>query len=227
MVLQSTSYVAQLGTVAKSIAIRVPWIPITQVFDVGANIGQSVEAFSQIFPNSKIDAFEPIPSSFQTLEETYASMSPQIRTHRLALSNVRSVVRMTNRESSPTNAILTAASPSTNSIEVSTSTGDEVLISFGIDRISYLKIDTEGHEIQVLEGFHESLINSQVDFIQVEAGLNPENQWHVPLEAIKSKLEKYGYRIFGIIQLAWEPRIGPYLRRCDAIFISPRALKKN
>ncbi|MBK6830417.1 MAG: FkbM family methyltransferase [Flavobacteriales bacterium] len=40
----------------------------------------------------------------------------------------------------------------------------------GIERIHYLKVDTEGHELSVLKGAHEMIEQGKVDFIQFEFG---------------------------------------------------------
>lgn len=41
--------------------------PIQMIFDVGANIGQTVDSFKIAFPKAHIEAFEPVSSTFAQL----------------------------------------------------------------------------------------------------------------------------------------------------------------
>src|SRR5437870_5270270 len=43
------------------------------VFDVGANIGQSVELYRHLLPGCEIHAFEPSPTTFRQLQTVGAS----------------------------------------------------------------------------------------------------------------------------------------------------------
>ena len=43
------------------------------IFDIGANIGQSIDRFQSIFPKSKIYSFEPTPNLFENLVQKYSS----------------------------------------------------------------------------------------------------------------------------------------------------------
>ncbi|MCE3266580.1 MAG: methyltransferase FkbM family [Solirubrobacterales bacterium] len=65
------------------------------------------------------------------------------------------------------------------------------------------------------------LSRERVGLVQVEAGLNPENDLHVPLEALRAELEKHGYRLFGFYEQVGEwPTQGPQLRRTNAVFLA-------
>ena len=48
--------------------------------------------------------------------------------------------------------------------------GDEYCREAGIDRIGFLKVDVEGHEIEVLDGFGRMLTDGKVDVVQFEFG---------------------------------------------------------
>lgn len=217
----------QIQKISRDIALKLPMINIDTVFDVGANVGQSIDEFITIFPNASIYAFEPIPSSFDQLKENFSDRTERIKLFHCALSNQNGYSLMTNRPLSPTNQIVNISSKPTREIQVQTQRGDDVLRSLGLNSVSYLKIDTEGHDLSVLEGFHDSLSNNLITFIQVETGLNPENKWHVPFENIKSLLESYNFRLFSLINVAWERNHLPFLRRCDAVFVSKTRTSAN
>ena len=64
---------------------------IRQVLDIGSwHLGQSIE-FSNIFQNAKIDAFEPVPDSYQLCLQNLNNLDNQkknrIQIHNIALSN--------------------------------------------------------------------------------------------------------------------------------------------
>ena len=55
---------------------------IDKIFDVGANIGQSLAKFSDIFPSAHIHAFEPVANTFEQLSSNVRSC-PNISLHRM------------------------------------------------------------------------------------------------------------------------------------------------
>jgi len=74
---------------------------------------------------------------------------------------------------------------------------DSFCKEYGIKHINYLKIDTEGYDLNVLKGADRLYSNKAVDFIEVEAGMNPRNKYHVSFIDLKSFLEAKGYLMFG------------------------------
>jgi hypothetical protein len=98
----------------------------------------------------------------------------------------------------------------------------------GVDLIAYLKIDTEGHDLAVLRGSEGMLTGQQIDIVEVEAGMNRNNCFHVPFEAFDRFLGDRGYFLFGIYdQVSEFPSNAPNLRRINALFISSRVIKAN
>jgi hypothetical protein len=97
-----------------------------------------------------------------------------------------------------------------------------------IERIDYLKIDTEGHDLEVLKGSHEMLSSDRISIVEVECGMNPGNTYHVPFETMKPRLEGYGYRLFRLYDQVCEwPTREPHLRRANAVYLSPRTISEN
>ena len=105
---------------------------------------------------------------------------------------------------------------------------DEFCHSKRIDQVNYLKIDTEGGDLEVLKGAVNMLTEQRIDLVEVETGMNPRNSRHVPFEAIKKFLESHGYFIFGIYEQVSEfPTGEPHLRRTNPLFISHRTIEMN
>jgi hypothetical protein len=84
-----------------------------------------------------------------------------------------------------------------------------------------LKIDTEGNDLDVLQGGEILLANKAIDVVEVEASMNKHNRTHVPFEKFKSFLEDRDYFLFGVYEQVHELWSGdPQLRRANLVFLS-------
>lgn len=208
----------RLRRLFREIAEALPsWRP-RAIFDVGANVGQSCTAYAAAFPDAAIHAFEPVPMAFGLLRDAAAPF-PGIVTHNLALGSAPGTAVMTARRASSGNRILAAPPAAGEVVEVPVETGAAVAARLGVDAISFLKIDTEGHDLEVLKGFGPLL--ARTDFVQVEAGMNPENTLHVPFRTLEDLLRAAGFLLFRILDQSPEPGAAPrpLLYRCNPLFI--------
>ena len=97
----------------------------------------------------------------------------------------------------------------------------------GIKHIDYLKIDTEGYDLEVIKGASDLLSRNAISFIEVEVSMNPNNTFHVSLEEVKKHLGQNNYFLFGLYEQVLEWKIkAPVLRRCNALFISGALAKQ-
>lgn len=199
---------------------RMPnWRPDV-ILDVGANIGQSAVAYARAFPAATVHSFEPVPEAFRQLTEA-ARAHPNVTPHHLALGRAAGTLRMRAVGTATGNRVLpAAASPGANVVEVPADTGAGVVGRLGLDRISFLKIDTEGHDLDVLIGF--ATVLDRVDFVQVEAAMNPHNRSHVPFRALDEFLRYCGFLLFRFYDQALEFKGGgrPVLRRANPVYIN-------
>ncbi len=141
------------------------------LFDVGANDGEYLEA---VLPGLGSDArafsFEPQSSSFAKLQARFGA-------------DARVTLRQAAVGREPGNAQLFLAGegsisslhpdPNTSSAlseRVEITTVDSLLAELSLPFISFLKIDTEGHEIDVLAGAAQSLNDGRIFAVQVEFG---------------------------------------------------------
>lgn len=201
------------------------------IFDVGANVGQSAQEFSDRLQYTQIHCFEPFPSTFEELRSNTQKMV-NVLLHPVALSSSSGHVSVNQSDCSTNNSINSTAenstSPSQNTVKIETRTLTEVFTELGLNRISLLKIDTEGHDLEVLHGSEEILERQAIDVIHVEAGMNPTNQHHVPFEDLKSFLESKNYFLFGVYEQTGEFMSGhPLMRRANCVFISSVVNEQN
>ena len=97
----------------------------------------------------------------------------------------------------------------------------------GLARIGLLKVDAEGHDLRVLIGFRKMLAAANVDLVEAEVGMNPENKHHASFEAVKVYLERFGYRLFLIYEQIYDvPFSGrAVLRRSNVVFVSEQTAR--
>jgi FkbM family methyltransferase len=196
------------------------------IFDVGANVGQSADVYLVQFADAEIFCFEPIESTHRTLIDKYKG-NMRVQCHRLALGQSSGHSKMVLGERSDLSYLVddsnsnSATQAETELVEVNTLDG--FCQANHIGHINFLKIDTEGGDLNVLRGATRMLLDDKIDLIQVEAGMNSRNKRHVPFEAIKSFLESYGY--FLLIP-GW-PTGEPHLRRTNPVFVSSKTIRAN
>jgi FkbM family methyltransferase len=199
------------------------------IFDVGANVGQSARRYLREFPRAQIVSFEPCTPFYLALKAGFAG-SPRVTAEPLALSSVEGAAILVQTRNPMMHHLNVygedAASEAgeAGAEEVAVSTVDDYCEGHGIDHIDFLKIDTEGHDFEVVVGADRMLTEGRVTALQCECSVSPENHYHVGFEMMRSHLELKGYRLFGVYEQVPEwIRSAPNLRRVNAVFIAPSA----
>lgn len=207
-----------LAEVARLLAKKLPGQEIRLVFDVGANIGQTAAEARAAFPAARLHCFEPAPGARALLEAAVADdAAVEVLPFALGARDGAAVFRARGHDTG--NGIV-QGEPGGERIRIRVEHGDGYCARRGIGAVDLLKIDTEGHDLHVLQGFDAMLRGQAVGLVQVEVGLNPTNRKHVPLERTKAFLEARGYMLFHLDELFFEFRGVPMLRRCNAVFIA-------
>ena len=197
-----------------------PGLNIRTIFDVGANRGQSARAFRRACPSAEIYAFEPVETTFAMLSQVVQN-SKKIHLFQLALGDQPAKLTIEAKPGSLKNRI--GDGDATRGQDVEVDTGDRFCASRGIASIDFLKIDAEGYDLKVCQGFAGMFKAQAVDVVQVEAGLNPQNARHIPLDAFREFLDPLGYTLFRIYDQAGSPSAV----RCNVVFISGALAVKN
>ena len=143
-------------------------------FDVGANQGNYVVALQAIFPKANIYAFEPNAHAFALLQK---KVNGAIKPVNIALGNAAGPALLSvyaqdkdtehgTLHDGVLAEIFKAQHIEQLSIEVDTLDG--FCHAHHISNIDFLKIDTEGHELNVLQGATEMLKRDAISVIQFE-----------------------------------------------------------
>jgi FkbM family methyltransferase len=164
--------------IAALITNRIPKARLDLVFDVGANIGWVSWQFVRLLPHVRVHAFEPVPGTFADLTANLARFpgTDRVTLVPIALGAAAAYARMTSYPGFTTNRILTTEGEPT--VEVEVQRGDDYCARQGLDHIDYLKIDVEGHDLEVLQGFGGMLKRGAINFVQVEVGFSGEIPIH-------------------------------------------------
>lgn len=148
-------------------------IPIEIIFDIGGHTGETATQALAAFPQAKVYSFEPHPETFQALKR--AVQSPRFEPINLAMSNKSGPVPFYDygelgRANSMVSDSQYAAHTkfASRTLEVHATTIDEFCRDRDVRAIDMLKIDTEGHELAVLEGARHLLDGGKPMFVYAE-----------------------------------------------------------
>lgn len=175
-----TSFADRLGfTIRKKASIgNAPYIdvgrlagPSPTVFDVGANVGQSIEHIQSHSPNAKIHAFEPGREAFAQLQASYGNAAG-VTLNNLALGSKEGNLDLIENSYSVLCSFLEpgrdALGDVTTRHATPVSTVDAYALKNGIAQIDVLKLDTQGFDLEVLKGAARMLRERRIKLIHIE-----------------------------------------------------------
>ena len=141
------------------------------VFDVGANEGQWATMALRTIGNKRLHCFEVIPLTFQSLKEKVGS-SLQVTCNNFGLGSHNSKIDMYYYPDSTdrTSAYYIDDGLNKEKTQISVMRGDDYIKQREISQISFLKIDVEGMEMDVLIGLERSFKARIIKAVQFEHG---------------------------------------------------------
>jgi len=167
-------------------------------FDVGANVGNYSKLLATEFPNSILHLFEPHPKNFQKLGTK--EFTEQVFLNNLAVSEEQGALEIfdykyndgSSHASVYKGVIEDIHKGESVSHKVKKITLDDYIIEKSITEISLLKIDVEGHELQVLKGASKAIYDGSIKIIHFEFNeMNVESRTF--LKDIISLLDEYNF----------------------------------
>lgn len=184
------------------------------VFDIGANTGeysQMIESKAKSLGlNVELHLFEPTKSCYYILSKKFKDY-PNVYLNNFGASNeCRRATIFYDREQSGLASLyqrnLVVYNLELNqSEEVKLKRLDSYIEEKSIDHIDFIKIDVEGHELKVLEGFGKYLDGQYIDFIQFEyGGANLDS--HTTLMDLYRLLENREFKVAKIMPKGLELR---------------------
>jgi len=131
------------------------------VIDIGANVGvYTFSAARRVGANGKVIAVEPLPKCIDLLKETcHLNNFSNVLICESAVSNQVGKVKFSTDKKNETNQVLLEEKTpdQVNTITVDALTLDTIPTMYNLEKIDFIKIDAEGHEMQVFHGATEVL----------------------------------------------------------------------
>lgn len=197
------------------------------ILDVGANVGQFVKLVRNAGYKGKIISFEPLAAAHVKLT-TIALRDPQLAVWpRMAIGNQNGEIQINVAGNSQSSSVLPMlkshldAAPDSRYVateRVKVSRLDSCISSeLAGSTFPYLKIDTQGYELPVIEG--AAGILTQIKAIQLELSLIPLFEGQALLLEMLGIMKRLGFDLYAIIPGFIDKRSGRMLQ-CDGIFIS-------
>jgi FkbM family methyltransferase len=147
--------------------------PRPVMLDVGAHHGEYCNLLTKTFPQAVVHAFEPHPRTFASLEKQAA---PTVKLHACALGAIAGMAELFDRKSQDGSvhaslskeSLLTTYHSDVIVHQVRAITLDQFIDDEKIERLDFIKIDTEGFEMDVLNGASRCLEAGRIGVIQFE-----------------------------------------------------------
>jgi FkbM family methyltransferase len=181
------------------------------IFDVGANEGQSIKRFKNIFPNSIIHSFEPNKNCYELLLKKYSNDKNIILNNLSCGEKIKKkkfLIMAKSGNSSFININKNSAWMKKRSEEivikkyivkkpiVKMITLDSYIRKNKIKKIDILKLDTQGYEDKIIKGCQNSL--KKIHFIEAEIMLDNVYKKFLNISDIEKKIIKKKFRLVGI-----------------------------
>lgn len=159
--------------------------PDSVFFDVGVNKGSYLYYAGNLIPQKNIFGFEPNPDLYKQIEHLF----PEIHTFQMALSNTKEVLKFKvpivgDKEVTgmgTLNVDYVENNETAHKIfDVQTDTLDNFVEEHNIQKISLIKIDVEGAEMNVIKGGEKTLRKLKpVLLIEVEERHHNKTLWNI------------------------------------------------
>ena len=185
----------------------------TTVADIGAFEGDWTLDFLEVFPSSKIIMIEPQTSKGEILRQLCNKFPNVIYKKALLSSASKKVIFHENETASH---IVNSAASSNNQSFTETQTFDEILENINFPLPQFLKLDVQGHELEVLKGAPKALAASEVCMLEISLLLLDESA-PLALDVMKF-MDEANFQLYDITQFMRRP-YDKALYQVDVLFV--------
>jgi FkbM family methyltransferase len=179
---------------------------IDMILDVGANNGQSYEAFRWAGFEGPICSFEPNPEVFKRLESKKGHQWQRLP-YALSSKSGHARFHLTDYDVAGSLHVPLGKLKVTGEISVQMYRLDELWEKQGFSaRHAFLKIDTEGHDLEVVKGATGVL--DRIQLIMVETSPTPRFQGEPPLPTVMNFMSDLGFHVCRVEKNSLSPAAG-------------------
>ncbi len=167
------------------------------IFDVGANIGQTANYFIEHFPDSNIYCFEPVEATYQQLVSNINNKKIHAFNQGLGATIHDHTIHL--NDSSGSSSLMGDDGRFSRTEIVRINTGQNFFIQNQIEDVDLLKMDVEGYELEVLRGFGP-LLKTKVKMIYAEVGFDKKDPYKTYISDLLELTNDYGFVTSGFYE---------------------------
>lgn len=183
------------------------------IFDVGANVGTSIDRFKKIFPSPEFYCFEPGNNEFEILKKNYNYTNIKLFNFALGSKNesqkfyINPISLLSSFNSINANSkvlktmqkeLFVNVSQTIKTTEVQVKTLDSFLEDQDLKSIDILKIDVQNYEDKVLVGAKKSLLINKFKVIELELNVGTTYKKNLNFYEVDKILIENNYRLVAI-----------------------------
>ena len=169
-------------------------------FDIGSNLGMFSEALLDIYPNIQIHAFEPVKEYYDYSIKKLGLSNHNLKINNFGLSNKTEekyiFIDCKDNTNNPgwNTYIEEQTQQKMNKTKTKLKTLNDYCLNNNITHIDFIKIDTEGFEAYVLDGFLETLKKlEKKPYMLIEIGWGCKHPHFNFSKEVFGELYKLGY----------------------------------
>jgi len=189
------------------------------VFDVGANVGQSIRGFRSRFPRCIIHSFEPSPATFDTLTQQ-ASQLKDVHLWNCALGSVSGQMTLLENSHSDMSSFLPISKFGWGEVIdetlVEVKTIDEFCDDQHIEWIDILKSDTQGFDLEVFKGAERTIRADKIALIYCEIKFSDMYKGLPSFATIYDFLTSRGFLLVSLYKFYYQQQLASWT---DALFV--------
>ena len=204
---------------------------VEQVLDIGANVGQYAHGIRNAGYRGEIISFEPLSDVHARLTREAAGDPGWHVAPRTAIGSEPGEMTINISQDLASSSLLPMTDLHVETVPVSHYVGSETVEVMRLDdctefdrsKRTFLKMDTQGYEAQVLDGAPHTL--ASVLGVQLEMSLAPCYDGQTLFSGLLNRLESAGFVLWGLHQGTGHPTNGRLLQ-ADGIFVRREAVER-
>jgi FkbM family methyltransferase len=190
------------------------------ILDIGANVGQSSLRLNWTFPKASIHAFEPSPTTFQTLQTNFAK-SDRVKPWNLAMGETPGALTFQENECPDMSSFLDLGAAGWGKIiketKVPVTTVDQFLAEQQIPFVDVLKSDTQGFDLQVFKGAEQAMRANRIGMVYCEFTFVELYQGMPSFQSVFQHLIERNFLLVAIYDVHHKNRHAGW---CDMLFVN-------
>lgn len=198
---------------------------VNTVIDIGANIGEFTSIFAELFPDSMVYAFEPLPDCFEELTKVTKQYQGRVKAFNIALGSQTGSFEFHKSSWAPASSFREMSelhkrnyphSAGSDILTVPMQTLDNVFQDIVLEDNTLIKMDVQGFEDEVIKGGIEVIQRASI--LVIECSLQKTYEGEPMFNGIHDLLRQMGFEYRGSLKQSVRKDDDSFLQ-ADCVFI--------